>query len=726
MQPIENIYLTIRNIRIFWSTIRLTIMSILYIFIFIISSQTIRVFGADNLVLPRPPELEQAINFWVRVYTEIDTAHGFLHDAEDLSIIYDELISDNQIIDDRRKEIQADLLVLANGKRSDLTNNQELILNLWPGDVLNERLIRASENIRWQLGQSDRFVLGLQRSGRYREYINNIIITKSLPIALAGIPHVESSFNPSAFSSAAASGMWQFTRVTGQRFMRIDNIVDERLDPYISAEAAMNLLEYNYNVLGTWPLAITAYNHGVSGISRAVRETGTTDIQTIISDYKGRSFGFASRNFYVQLLAVNEVEKNAESYFGDINYESAPKYVEYYADSYINAEGFANDLSVSLEQIKNDNPALLSNVWDGSKLIPRGYRVKLRAEGLPESNNLISLINSNNKYSTQIQDINYIAEEGDNLSIIAEKFGVSVETLTMLNQLNAVNEIQAGQKILLPNNNELLSKNLDENINLPTLFGNVENFQTDNRLNFGVTNKINKESQNINTSSINITKEGEFIESKINESLIIDTTTENNISSNTNNEKTALSINIVSSMLNEINQDGLSDNIKINYSGSKDIGSSDDLLEALSSDPSDYTISMNDTIKIQASETLSHFSDWLDIRALDIRILNSMTYRDEVIIGSVLKLNFDKVTKNEFETKRKYYHSMMQQDFFKKYRIKGLYEYEVKTNDNITKIAINRYSAPLWLVTQYNNNIDFNRIRVGQNIIFPILELNKL
>ena len=726
MQPIENIYLTIRNIRIFWSTIRLTIMSILYIFIFIISSQTIRVFGADNLVLPRPPELEQAINFWVRVYTEIDTAHGFLHDAEDLSIIYDELISDNQIIDDRRKEIQADLLVLANGKRSDLTNNQELILNLWPGDVLNERLIRASENIRWQLGQSDRFVLGLQRSGRYREYINNIIITKSLPIALAGIPHVESSFNPSAFSSAAASGMWQFTRVTGQRFMRIDNIVDERLDPYISAEAAMNLLEYNYNVLGTWPLAITAYNHGVSGISRAVRETGTTDIQTIISDYKGRSFGFASRNFYVQLLAVNEVEKNAESYFGDINYESAPKYVEYYADSYINAEGFANDLSVSLEQIKNDNPALLSNVWDGSKLIPRGYRVKLRAEGLPESNNLISLINSNNKYSTQIQDINYIVEEGDNLSIIAEKFRVSVETLTMLNQLNAVNEIQVGQKILLPNNNELLSKNLDENINLPTLFGNVENFQTDNRLNFGVTNKINKESQNINTSSINITKEGEFIESKINESLIIDTTTENNISSNTNNEKTALSINIVSSMLNEINQDGLSDNIKINYSGSKDIVSIDDLLEALSSDPSDYTISMNDTIKIQASETLSHFSDWLDIRALDIRILNSMTYRDEVIIGSVLKLNFDKVTKNEFETKRKYYHSMMQQDFFKKYRIKGLYEYEVKTNDNITKIAINRYSAPLWLVTQYNNNIDFNRIRVGQNIIFPILELNKL
>ena len=102
MHQIENIYLTIRNIRIFWSTIRLTIMSILYIFIFIISSQTIRVFGADNLVLPRPPELEQAINFWVRVYTEIDTAHGFLHDAEDLSIIYDELISDDQIIDDRR------------------------------------------------------------------------------------------------------------------------------------------------------------------------------------------------------------------------------------------------------------------------------------------------------------------------------------------------------------------------------------------------------------------------------------------------------------------------------------------------------------------------------------------------------------------------------------------------------------------------------------------------
>ena len=77
---------------------------------------------------------------------------------------------------------------------------------------------------------------------------------------------------------------------TGQRFMRIDRIIDERMDPYISADAAMDLLEYNYQVLGTWPLALTAYNQGVGRMSRAVRETGTDEIQEIIKNYKGPAF----------------------------------------------------------------------------------------------------------------------------------------------------------------------------------------------------------------------------------------------------------------------------------------------------------------------------------------------------------------------------------------------------------------------------------------------------
>jgi membrane-bound lytic murein transglycosylase D len=227
---------------------------------------------------------------------------------------------DRKLIEQEREKIKAALRVLATGKREGLTREQQRVLDLWPESVSNQTLRAAAENVRWQLGQSNRFLAGLRRSGAYRDHIEEVIRSKNLPAGLVVLPHVESSFNPGAYSSAAAAGMWQFTRATGQRFMRIDHIVDERMDPYIAAEAAMSLLEYNYRVLGTWPLALTAYNHGAGGIARAVRETGTSDIEEIVARYNGRRFGFASRNFYAQFLAVSEVENNAERYFGDVEF----------------------------------------------------------------------------------------------------------------------------------------------------------------------------------------------------------------------------------------------------------------------------------------------------------------------------------------------------------------------------------------------------------------------
>ena len=225
---------------------------------------------------PRPPELEPAVNFWIKVYTEVDTQSGFLHDSQNLSVIYARVSNDRQEREAKRSKIREDLILLASGKRDGLTSSQREIVALWPSGISNQALQIAASNVRFQLGQSDRFLGGLRRSGAYRDHINQVIREKNLPVGLGVLPHVESSFNPRAYSSASAAGMWQFGRATGQRFMRIDHIVDERMDPYIATYAAMSLLEYNYSVLGTWPLALTAYNHGAGGISRAVRQTGTT------------------------------------------------------------------------------------------------------------------------------------------------------------------------------------------------------------------------------------------------------------------------------------------------------------------------------------------------------------------------------------------------------------------------------------------------------------------
>ncbi len=406
---------------------------------------------SDEL-FPRPAELEPAVRFWVRVYTEVDTSAGFLHDSRNLAVVYTRASNDKDEIEAARDKIKADLRVLASGRRNSLTPAQREILALWPADVSNQTLRTAASNVRWQLGQSNRFRLGLQRSGAYRQHITDVIEEKSLPQELGVLPHVESSFNPNAMSSASAAGMWQFGRATGQRFMRIDHIIDERMDPYIATYAAMSLLEFNHSVLGTWPLALTAYNHGAGGIARAVRQTGTTDIATIIANYRGRLFGFASRNFYPQFLAVLEIEDNLQHYFSDVRLNPAPNFIEVNLDAFIDAEVFARSVGVSVEQLRADNQALRAMVWEGGKRIPMDFPIKVRAEEVNGSN-LLAMVPNRYKFAAQLPDIEYIVERGDSLSAIAARFSTSVPELVSLNQLASRHRIQIGQRLLLPHDN---------------------------------------------------------------------------------------------------------------------------------------------------------------------------------------------------------------------------------------------------------------------------------
>jgi hypothetical protein len=135
-----------------------------------------------------------------------------------------------------------------------------------------------------------------------------------VPAECALLPLVESSYE-NARSIAAAVGVWQFTRATGREYLRVSGGVDERLDPVKSAQAAAKLLRENYDKLGNWPLALTAYNHGRGGMLRAKAEHGS-DLTTIISDYRGPAFGYASMNFYAEFLAAIDVYQNRQQYFG--------------------------------------------------------------------------------------------------------------------------------------------------------------------------------------------------------------------------------------------------------------------------------------------------------------------------------------------------------------------------------------------------------------------------
>ena len=112
--------------------------------------------------------------------------------------------------------------------------------------------------------------------------------------------------------------MWQIMPATGRLYLRVDRNVDERLNVRAATLAAARILRDNYEKLGTWPLAITAYNHGANGMKRAVDTVGTTDFGVIVQRYRGPLFGFASQNFYAEFLAALEVSQNYKQYFGDL------------------------------------------------------------------------------------------------------------------------------------------------------------------------------------------------------------------------------------------------------------------------------------------------------------------------------------------------------------------------------------------------------------------------
>src|SRR5271156_3909475 len=374
--------------------------------------------------MPRPAQLERDVQFWIRVYTQIDTNAGFLHDQYNLGVVYDTLHfasstppSERQrLVDEARARYEAALRRIADAGDSPLAAEDQRIKELWGPEGTPARLRSAVDDIRFQLGQADRFRSGLIRSGAWETHIAETLANLGLPAELAVLPHVESSFNPSAYSKVGAAGLWQFMRSTGRRYMRIDAAVDDRLDPFRSTEAAAQLLAYNYRVLGTWPLALTAYNHGAAGVRHAKDTLGTDDIVKILRNYNGKTFGFASRNFYVSFLAALEVDRNPEKYFGPIEKLSEARFQEVVVPGYVSIGSLERALKIDGTKLRALNPALLRAVWDGQRNVPKAYHLRLPSDGDKWTSEMLAQrLSPSEMFAGQPQPRRYRVQKGDTL-----------------------------------------------------------------------------------------------------------------------------------------------------------------------------------------------------------------------------------------------------------------------------------------------------------------------
>jgi membrane-bound lytic murein transglycosylase D len=694
----------------------------------------------------RPEEIEPDVHFWTRVYTEVNTNGGFVHDDRYLGVVYEVMtFPANLAPSERARRVErakdryrAVLKRLAHGGSSPDAELDRRVRALWPENTSARALEEAAERVRFQLGQADRFREGLIRAGAYEAHIAETFANLGLPAELAALPHVESSFNPDAYSHAGAAGLWQFMRSTGRRYMRIDSVIDERMDPYRSTEAAAQLLEFNYKLLGTWPLALTAYNHGAAGMRRAKEKQRTDDIVTIIRKHKSRTFGFASRNYYVAFLAALDVDREAEKYFGPLARNVEVKTRGVTVPAFVPVTAVQRVFTIDQTLLRSLNPALTAAVWEGDRYVPKGFTLRLPEDMAAASDPAarFAALDAGERLESQKADKLYRVRGGDTLSGIAAAHGTTVATLMRINGMSRANRLRRGQLLHMPGSEPrpvavaaaqpkaatppqipptgetaavYVVRRGDSLSEIARRVGSTESeLLSLNRL--GDRNFI-YEGQELRISAtattvaqlpagtvtvaevapesyIIVDAEAQPEEAKVNEREIAKAQAAEPVSAA---QAEALGPALVT--------------------GAQTV--------AMTADPSDYTVADDNTIEVQAAETLGHYADWLGLRASQLRELNNMRFGTPVVIGRRFRLDLSQTSGETFEQRRRDYHQKLQEEFFAANRIVGTEVHVVRRGESLWTIAQKYQNVPIWLLRQYNPDVDFGDVRPRTELVMP-------
>ncbi len=412
-------------------------------------------FGFAVNHFPRYPVIDNNVRFWETIYGKYSTSQAVIHDSNNLGIVYEVIpILSHKVpgaskinkpfykaIKGKYKRI---LIQLSKGIRPQSTDAKR-VAKLF-GNVSHKRLQKAADSIRVQVGQKDRFLEGVIRSGAYMARIKRIMRNQGIPEDLAYLPHVESSFNLKAYSKFGASGIWQFTRPTGKQFLTINYAIDERQDPILASHAAAKFLKSNYKRLESWPLALTAYNYGPAGMMRAKKALLT--YERIFSGYKQGHFKFASRNFYPEFLAAKRVAKKLEKHPA-IKQHKPRQTHRLSLPGYIATSDALKYFDISSDALARLNPALRRSVLQGKKRIPKGYTLHLPATSKHKT--LLSNVPKHLFHAQQRPTQFYRVKKGDSAGKIARTHRVSLKALRKANNLDKNATVMIGQNLRIPN-----------------------------------------------------------------------------------------------------------------------------------------------------------------------------------------------------------------------------------------------------------------------------------
>jgi membrane-bound lytic murein transglycosylase D len=307
---------------------------------------------------------------------------------------------------------------------------------------LDSPLIAKHEQ--WYASRPDYVARMTDRARRYLYYITGEVERRGMPSEIALLPMIESAFNPGAYSTSKASGIWQFIPSTGKDFgMKQDWWYDGRRDVISATNGALDYLQKLHDLFGDWELALAAYNWGEGAVQRAQERNRR---QGLPVNYTSLKMPDETRNYVPKLLAVKNIISNPASY-GLIlqKIPNEPYFSAIATTKHIDVQLAAKLADISIEEFSALNPAhnrpvILQNNSD-MILLPvdkvETFRTNLESYDKP----LVS-------WQT------YQTKKGERLDRLAPRFGLSVEKLKSVNSLPGQSSISTGQTLLVPINGE--------------------------------------------------------------------------------------------------------------------------------------------------------------------------------------------------------------------------------------------------------------------------------
>lgn len=294
----------------------------------------------------------------------------------------------------------------------------------------------------------------LERQGRYRDMIVKQLRKAKLPEDLLYLCMIESSYDPTTYSRAGASGLWQFMPEGGRIYgLAIDRWMDERNEPIASTGAAVEYWADLYQRFGDWHLAMAAYNAGYGAMLKGIARFNTNDFWALL-DYEN-ALPWESSIYVPKAIAAAIVGHNRAVFgFDDVKDAPAETWDDVTVPTSITLGTIASAAGASLDEIKRLNPHLRR----GRTPPGRSFVVRVpRGSGEQFAARLGGLRGDWDKYDT------YVVGYGERFEDVATQFGISKGKLKTLNEIDHESEVTGGTILVVPRVSEAdRKKNLEK------------------------------------------------------------------------------------------------------------------------------------------------------------------------------------------------------------------------------------------------------------------------